>query len=274
VDQQELDEVSYYQQHQEAINKYKLPKDIKPCIAILLTSKNMEGQGYRRTVYGLMIAAELRDLSLNKDQIEAKLKKWNYEFVDPSLQLKDIRGILRQCFKKEANGKYKFNFNFCNGKYSDGLIQEGHCIGQENCYYYKQHKSKKPRSFNYISTGWQHILTAREQVMLFAILRLEGIKKVWPNKTLITTYRELSYQTGTNRRYVKDDLIALEAYGIIEVELGKAQYWEHTGTKIKRIIPPRIPKRFIGKPKEFKRYVKQLIKDLKVKNNLTIMDKT
>jgi hypothetical protein len=268
----EIDEIGFYQKQQQAINKYKLPRDIKPCIAVLLVSKIKEGYGHRRTEYGLIIATELRDLKLSETQIEKIIGKWNYEFVDPPVSQSQLRGILRQCFKKKHNGKYKYKYNPCNGKYADGLIQEGHCIGQEYCYYYRQHSSNKPRTFDYIATGWQHILTTREQVLLFAIRRLEQIKKVGPNKRLITDYRELSHQTGINKRYLKEVLLVLEAYGLIDVKIGKPQFWEHAGTEIKRIIPPKIPKRFIGKPKEFKRYVKQSIKALKIEQDLTIKE--
>lgn len=265
-----LNETAYYQQQQQAINSYELPKDIKPCIAILLTSANIEGQGYRRTEYGLMIAAELRDLKQDREQIQEKISKWNYDYVNPPLKQKDTEGILKQCFKTKPNGKYVYNYNYCSGKYAEGLLSEGHCIGREYCYYYRQHKGKKIRSYDYIAKGWQHILTAREQILLFAIQRLEKMKQIGRDKNLITGYRELSHQTGTNKRYIKQDLIALEAYGLITLEIGKPQLWDHTGTRIKRVIPPKIPKRFIGDPKAFKAHVKQSIKALTVKKKLTI----
>jgi hypothetical protein len=70
--------------------------------------------------------------------------------------------------------------------------------------------------------------------MLFAILRLERIKKVAPDQTLIADSRELSYQTGTNKRYIKQGLITLEAYGLLTVEIGKPQYWSIQKLKLKK----------------------------------------
>lgn len=264
-----ISEITYYQKQKQAINAYKLPQDIKPCMAILLRSKNIEGQGFRRSEYGLMIATELRDLRKDQEQIEAIITKWNFDYVDPPLQPKDIRGILKQCFKTKQSGKYAYKFNYCNGQKAAGLQEWGHCIGHDMCYYYRQ-KNSNFKYYDYIAAGWQHILTAREQLLLFAIQRLEKAKKAGGDRSLIVSYRELEHQTGTSKRYIKDDLMALEAYGIIKVEIGKPQRWAHTGTTIKRIIPPIIPKRFIGKPKDYKKHIKQALKDKKAKSKLRI----
>ena len=241
-----INEVEYYQNGNEAINTFKLPKDIKPCIASILKASIEEGDGlFRRSEYGLMIATELRDKGLEAAQIQSKLEKWNYSNVTPSMMSKDIRGIIKQSFKTNDSGKYYYNYT-CRGKHNEGLQLALHCIGRDTCFYFLTHNTKRQKGIDYnlyLSIGLQYILTLGMQVMLQALIRLEQIKQTIPGYTLITTYRELHYQTGISTGYIRKALEALEAYGLIKLEVGIPCLWKHTGTKITRLNLQNIPKK-------------------------------
>ena len=173
---------------------------------------------------------------------------------------REIKGILQQCFKTKSNGIYKYNYS-CNGKYIELLQFEGACIGKETCLYFRNNyikKGYKPQA-NYTATGWQYVLTPREQILLFYVIPLlEKLNKVYPGNSLYTTYRELNKHTGINQRFFKEILRALMDYGLIIYIPGIQRLWEHKATEIKRIIPPpKIPREYLNEPKEFKQTIKK-----------------
>ena len=238
-------EVEFYQNGNEAINSFKLPLDIKPCIASILKANIEEGNGFfRRSEYGLMIATELRDKGLEGAQIQSKLEAWNYNNIIPPMASSDIRGIIKQCYKTKDSGKYYYNY-ICSGKHNEGLQIAGHCIGMDTCYYFLTHKNKGQKGLKYdlyLDIGFQYILTQIAQNMLQAIIRLEQKRQTVPGYTLITTYRELHYQTGYSKGHIREILEALEAYGLIELKVGAPYLWRHTGTKITRLSLQNISK--------------------------------
>jgi len=255
-------ELAYLQAIQTAINKYSLPEAIRPCVASMI-DKPMQsiksGGSLGRQTAGMMIATNLRALGQTAEQIAKRLSIWNRSNLPP-LPRNEFKNILTQAFKQKSNGQYSYNYG-CNGKYYELLQFEDVCIGKEYCYYYQQRylkKGIKPK-VNYIATSWQHVLTSREQLVLFYVIpELEKLKKVWPGYTLFTTYRELNKYTGIQERYFKDILEALKQYGLIDYTPGTQYFWEHQATEIKRIIPPpKIPKEYINKPKEYKRKTKK-----------------
>jgi len=75
---------------------------------------------------------------------------------------KDIRGIIKQCFKTKDGGKYYYNYT-CSGKHNEGLKLAGHCIGRKSCFYCMTHKTKGNQSLIYslyLQIGFQYFLTA------------------------------------------------------------------------------------------------------------------
>ncbi len=251
------EEVKQYETARKLSEKYKA--DIKPCIASLLDAVIMEGQSsFRRTEYGLLIGTELRDKGIPEEKIEDVLTKWNYKNVRPPETAGRIKSLLRQVFKYKANGEYKYKPT-CNGKYTEGLIADGHCLGLEVCFHYLTKSNKRIRSHDYnqyIIAGYQYILTSSEQVLLQALLRLQRLKK---HNVIFTSYRELNYQTGIHLSKFHDLLKTLEAYKIISLSIGQPLLWKHSGTEITILSIPKIPKQYIAKPKEYKHYMKGII---------------
>lgn len=256
-------EIEYLQTQRRAIDKYHLPLKTKPCVSLLL-SKPIEaianGGTLGRQTAGMIIATDLRDNSETEEQIKKRLDTWNRQNLPP-LPQKEIKGILKQCFVTDFKGNYKYKYS-CKGKYTELLQFEEACIGKEYCYYFRDNyanKGYKAPPINYISTGWQYVLTPREQLLLFLVIpKLETLKKVYPGNTLCTTYRELHKHTGINQRYFSEILQALKDYGLIDYTPGTQRQWEHKATEIKRIIPlPKTPKEFINKPKEFRQTIKK-----------------
>jgi len=257
-------ELKYYEAQQTAINNYNLPqqKNLKPCVALLLDKPiqaKQTGGTIGRSTAGLIIATGLRDTGLTEEHIKQRLEIWNRNNLPP-LKQSELRGILKQCFKTKPNGTYNYNYS-CNGKYYEALQFEEVCLGKETCYYFRDNYNKKSYKLqiDYIATGWQHVLTPREQILLFYVIpKLEKLKKVYPGYTLTTNYRELKKHTGINQSYFKEILQALMDYGLIVYIPGTQRLWEHKGTEIRRIIPPpKIPREFINKPKEFKQTIKK-----------------
>jgi len=261
-------ELEFLQATQTAINKYSLPENIRPCAALMI-DKPMQsiksGGSLGRQTAGMIIATNLRSLGQTEEQIRKRLEIWNRNNLPP-LPRNEFKGILTQTFKQKETGKeqpeivYCYNYG-CNGKYYDLLQFEDVCIGKEYCYYYQQRyvkKGIKPK-VNYIATSWQYVLTSREQLVLFYVIpELEKLKKVWPGYTLFATYRELHKYTGIQQRFFKDILTALKQYGLIEYTPGTQYLWEHNSTEIRRVIPPpKIPKEYINKPKDYKKHIKK-----------------
>lgn len=245
-----------------ATDKYSLDTNIKPCIVLLLNTpitSIQNGGSLGRSTAGIMIATELRNNSQTETQIQKRLEIWNRGNLPP-LKQSELRGILKQCFKTKLNDTgYRYNYN-CDGKYTELLQFEEACLGKEYCYYYQKNYTRKGHrtKINYITTSWQYVLTPREQIILFYVLpELEKLKKYYPGTPIYTTFRELHKHTGINQSYFKDILEALKQYGLIEYTPGTQRIWEHKATEIKRILPPpKIPKEYINKPKEYKHKTK------------------
>ena len=258
----ETDTIKYFEAQQTVINTYDLPQNIKPCVCALLNKSVMakaKGGDLGRRTAGLIIATDLRNNAISEEQIKKRLDIWNRQ-NDPPMPQKDIRGILKSTYVLKPNGTYKWNYS-CNGKYYETLQFEEVCLGKETCYYFRDNYNKKgyKQQINYTATGWQYVLTPREQYILFHVIPLlEKLKKVYPGYLLFTNYRELNSYTGIQERYFKDILKTLMTYGLIDYKPGTQRLWEHKGTEIRRIIPPpKIPREFINKPKEFKKAIKK-----------------
>ncbi len=155
--------------------------------------------------------------------------------------------------KKKLNDQYLYSPG-CNNE----QLKE-YCIGKESCYYYqKNFKGKGSREPSWVSLGWQHVLTAREQLLLCYVLpRIEGIRKQKKGTNLTIAVRELNQWTGIDQSDFKDICSRLEYYGLIEYTLGSSRVWEHKASEIRRIIPPpEIPNeyRIEEKNKGYKKY--------------------
>ncbi len=226
----------------KALQLYKLPKDIKPCISNLLLTEVSKGDFPDRKRVGLFIAVELRRIGFNDGQVEVRLVGWNNANRPPLPQC-DLRGILRQSDKKNDRGGYKYSPG-CNTD-----MQE-YCVEKDLCFYYKNNfqKGKKTVEPDYIKLGWQDKLNIGQTLLLFhTIPALEKRREFKRGSRMYVSYRELSYLSGINIRYIGPYLRKLANHGLIEFVPGQPRIWEKKASEVKRVIPAPGDKRAIKK---------------------------
>jgi hypothetical protein len=255
--EQELDsqeQIRRLEKSKAGIDLYKLPKGTRPCISQLLITPIEEGNG--RSKSGLFIAVELRRCDIPENKIEKILRHWNSSNIPP-LKDKEIRGILKQSSKKNTKGSYMYSPG-CNNH----LLN--YCIGKDLCnYYIRNFKGKGSIEPNYLSKGWQYVLTAREHLLLRKLKDIETARNLSAGSPIVITVKQLNYHTGINTRYFREILTSLSNYGLVTYIPGSPQVWEHKATEIRRVIPaPEIPKRYREEEnyKEYKKVMKERLK--------------
>ncbi len=248
-----------YQRIREVSKYYQIPEQSlqKPCIANLLSGDG----GASRNISGLILVTELVKTGLEKEKIEAILRKWNTEKLDPSLSEAKIRRILTSGFAVDSLGKPKYDYG-CNNSLQVFCLPEG----KEACIYYQNYiKAKEISEPSYISLKWQHVLTPREySIIAHFIPYLEGKRHYKKGARIFVSVRELEAITGINKRFITGILKSLSDYGLIEYRAGIGRNWEKKASEIKRIIPPpKIPEEYsedIPALKEYKKLHKKLKK--------------
>jgi len=244
-------------------DRYKLPKEVRPCISQLLITSVEAGN--KRSEKGLYIAVELRRCGISEDKIEKILNSWNLDNIPP-LKSKEIRGILKQSSKRNTRGNYLYSPG-CNNRYL-----ADYCIGKDLCnYYIRNFKGKGSTEPNYLSMGWQYVLTAREHLLLRKLKDIEVARNLSKGSPIVITFRQLEYHTGINKRYFNEILASLDNYGLVAYEIGSQQLWKHKATEIRRVIPaPEIPKRYREEEayKEFKGIMKARLKGKATEGNI------
>ena len=234
------DSIAFLEKVQDSNKKLLLPKDLKPCIAMILGTPINKGDYPNRNDLAIILAVELRKSGLNSEQVEKRLQEWNYN-NNPPLTESQLNSILRSSSKSKQNGSLKYDYG-CNN-----FNLQAFCINpedKEDCYYYlKNFKNKNIKiEPDYISLGWQNKLTLSQRYILFyGIPYIEKRRGFNCGSHLFVTVRELSQVSGMETKYFKKNLIALKNYGLIEYVIGSPRVWERKASKIRRIIPPPRP---------------------------------
>ena len=237
-----MDRLINLENSKKALHLYKLPKDIRPCISNLLLTEVAKGDYPDRKRVGLFIAVELRRIGFKDSEVEVRVDHWN-NGNEPPLPACDIRGVLKQSDKGNGKGGYKYSPG-CNND-----MQE-YCVDKDLCFYYKNNfqKSKKTVEPDYIKLGWQNKLNIGQTLLLFhTIPALEKRREFKRGSKMYVSYRELSYLSGINIRYIGPYLRKLANHGLIEFVPGQPRIWEKKASEVKRVIPAPGDKRAIKK---------------------------
>jgi len=97
------DGISYLENINEINKRFILPKNTKPCVSNILGTSISKGDSPSRSNLAITIAVELRKNGLNTDQVERKLKEWNFN-NSPPLKESEIRSVLKSSAKTKSNG--------------------------------------------------------------------------------------------------------------------------------------------------------------------------
>lgn len=220
-------------------NKFSLPKNTKPCISNILGTSISKGDSPNRNDLAITIAVELRKNGLNTEQVERKLKEWNFN-NSPPLKESEIRSVLKSSEKTKSDGSLVYDYG-CN---HSNLV--AFCIDPEDknsCFYYKNnYSSSRKYNIDYVSLGWQNKLSLSQRYTLFFIIPyLEKRRGVRPGNKLFVSVRELSQISGIDKNRFKDILTKLAEYNLIEYTPGTSRRWDKKATEIRRLIKIRSP---------------------------------
>lgn len=220
-------------------NRFFLPKNTKPCISNILGTSISKGDSPNRNDLAITIAVELRKNGLNTEQVERKLKEWNFN-NNPPLKESEIRSVLKSSEKTKSDGSLVYDYG-CN---HTNLV--AFCIDPEDknsCFYYKNnYSSSRKYNIDYVSLGWQRRLSLSQRYTLFFIIPyLEKRRGVKPGNKLFVSVRELSQISGIDKNRFKDILTKLAEYNLIEYTPGTSRKWDKKATEIRRLIKIRSP---------------------------------
>lgn len=233
------DNLKYLENVNYINNKFSLPKNTKPCISNILGTSISKGDSPNRNDFAITIAVELRKNGLNTEQVERKLKEWNFN-NSPPLKESEIRSVLKSSEKTKSDGSLVYDYG-CN---HSNLV--AFCIDPEDknsCFYYKNnYSSSKKYNIDYVSLGWQNKLSLSQRLTLFFIIPyLEKRRGVRPGTKLFVSVRELSQISGIDKNRFKDILTRLTEYNLIEYTPGTSRRWDKKATEIRRLIKIRSP---------------------------------
>jgi len=254
----DLSDVNYLENKEKSNNLYRLEMDqLKPCVQNILLNKFsayskptnrqeelLQNLSLDRSKACHIIAVELTLKDLQTNRIEEILTKWNKQ-NNPPLSPSDIRSTIRSANTKDKNGKFKYLHAYSCKWFSSQAID--FCIGQDICYYKLGFLSNgKQTEPDYISLGWQHILSAGELLTLIVgIPTIERLRSFRKGSDLFVATRLLEKITGLHYTGFRKILTRLKELGLIEYIPGKQHKRYGLASTIKRILPPpQIPKEY------------------------------
>lgn len=234
------DDIIFLEKTNNSNKKFLTPKDLKPCVSIILNTSISKGEYPNRNDLAILLAVELKKSGLNQEQVKDKLQEWNYNNNPPLLE-RDLNSILRSSNKVKQDGSPRYDYG-CNNHNLQVF-----CIDPEdkdNCYYYvKNFKNKEIKlEPDYITLGWQNLLTLSQRYLLFYVIPyIEKRRGFSCGSQLYVTVRELSQVSGIETKYFNKHLSKLKDYGLIDYTTGSSQVWKRKASEVRRIIPPPRP---------------------------------
>lgn len=257
----DLADIQHLEKVEEANNLYRLElAQIRPCIQKILISnfstfrkptnrqeELLQNLSLDRNNASFIIAVELTKKDYPTNKIEAILNTWNKQ-NKPPLSPSDIRSTIKSANKKDKKGILKYsNAYSCKWFLSQAI---DFCIGQDTCYYRQEFLANgKQTEPDYISLGWQHLLTAGELLtLIIGIPKIERLRGFRKGSDLYVSIYQLEKITGLDKSGFKRILTKLQGFGLIEYKPGKQHKRYGQATEIKRILPPpAIPKGYKAK---------------------------
>lgn len=158
---------------------FRLPADIKPCIAKLIEN---QGNNHHKGPIPFIIACELRRTGGEPEAIRNTLE---------SLSVKEskIRGIVKSLESKD----YSYG---CPSLEAMGLCLFKH---REECFWYQRiprKNTKKYKESDFWQYGWPNLLSLAEIVVYLAIRETERIRRCPAGSRLYVSRKQLSRFTG------------------------------------------------------------------------------
>lgn len=200
--------------------------DIRPCIAELVETSLVKGSFPNRNETALIIACELRRISIAFDDAMTRCELWN-RFHSPPLSRNELTRAVNSAYGKD------YHYGCSN------TVLEAYCVG-EICPFQK-HVSpgrKRIKNFVFIDYGWPQYLSNRRTLIYFmALPYLEVKRRVGPGGLIFATHRQIAETCGIDRKRLGSDLRALQRAELIDYQVGKSRKWEGTASEIRRVLP-------------------------------------
>lgn len=221
-------EVAALQSIENAIRRYQLPKNVKPCIASMLDTELI----CSREEVSFVLAIEFRRLGTSQESAEKILLDWNTRKANPPLRMKKITDTVKFAYRKKIyfyGCEHPLLASFCQ-------IDKSHCM-----FYLEQMQRSKGNDRMFFKHKYQHILhsTAR-QVYWMGIREVEKERNLWFGATMCIDYREISAKCGVTLASMGSALTELEQYGLIKLKIGKPGRFSNIASEISRVAP--VPK--------------------------------
>lgn len=212
------------QQYEKTRGKLRLPPDIKPCLAYLLSESSPPQ--VRDGINSFIIACELYRIGKNEEQIGRIL-----------LNLGIKQSKVRSAIKSAETGKYNYG--------CPKLEQLGLCLEKTrfDCWWFDKiaRQSRKGyRERDFWRYGWPRKLTAPEAVVYLAIQEIEKRQRIYAGSQLYISRKRLTEVSGVSHSWVLECCERLQKKGLIKFKRGHQHRWYGRASEIQRIIP--IPK--------------------------------
>ena len=207
--------------------KYRLPTDIKPCIARML----LDSWDLRRGTSSFILATELHRIG----QSEADIRRWL-----------ESGGVSVSQARHEAR-------NASTGRWTYGcprLQEEGYCLYRDRsrCPWYQEIPRKnRHHESDFWRYDWPQKFSPGVTVVYLALAQIEQKRNYAAGSRVYVSHKELAGMAHVSRQYIPKALEKLEAAGLLRMKPGKPR-GERRGraTEIRRVIP--IPKQRLNQP--------------------------
>lgn len=227
-----MNDLILLQTERKVKSRYGLSGDnFKPCVCTLLDQSFPQGFGFSRNPTGYIIATELRRTGKTADTGFKVLSLWNQK-NKPPMNEREVKGIIESAWSKD----YTFGCNYPT------LLN--FCVGKDVCPYYQRFTTKnKPKTSisDFFKRGWPLVLTPSQMCLYLALPEAEKIQGTFPGQRLYATFRLLHGLSGLSKGHIRDFLLGLRNWGLINVTIGSPYRWQHEATEIQRILPIPYP---------------------------------
>jgi hypothetical protein len=232
--------------------EYRLPEAPKTCIAVLLEG-NLNGAGRHDCAF--VIAMELRRMGMGDAAARRVLRRWATRIgYSPS----NTERAVQSAYRRRADGAFQYHEpglqNRAGGRYQQVMRPICADVGcPQNCIPYNRVYQGLPDETydRFTQLGWprwlrRHRHGAADDVYR-ALTQLERDYRLTPGAVLYTSFRKLEQISGRSRTHIKDHLLRLQQFGLIEVlefGSGSGNYSkDRKPTQVRRAVPIRPPPR-------------------------------